>query len=123
MDITPLVPQGRQIITGYGEGGFKINHEFVSGSLLVFPDRRLAWPVSEEGMLTLESLAPVLETSEVELLLIGTGSGTAFIDPSIRQALKAKNINVDVMDTGAACRTYNVLIAEERRVAAALIAV
>lgn len=123
MDITPRIPQGSKVITGYGEGGFKLNHEFIEGSLLLFSDRCVAWDVTEPGMLTLESLTPVLEAGGVELLLLGTGSGIAFPDPAIRQALKSRNIGLDAMDTGAACRTYNVLLMEGRRVAAALIAV
>jgi uncharacterized protein len=123
MDITPFIPQGKQVITGYGEGGFKINNAFIKGSLLVFPARSIAWDITSADALSLDSLHAVLESDMVELLLIGTGSSIAYIDPAIRAAFKAKNIGTDIMDTGAACRTYNVLVSEERRVAAALIAV
>lgn len=123
MDITPLVPQGRKTITGYGGGGFKINYEFVEGSLLVFVDQVEAWDVQEASAITIDKLASVLARQDVELLLIGTGARTVVLDPSIRLALKAKGIGVDIMDTGAACRTYNALLAEERRVAAAVIAI
>jgi uncharacterized protein len=124
MDITPLLPQGKQLITGYGSGGFKLNNVFVAGSLLVFPDRALNWPVTKASELTLESLSDVLEAAgSVELLLLGMGGSIAFIDNAIREAIRAKGISLDVMDTGAACRTYNVLLSEERRVAAAVIAV
>ena len=58
-----------------------------------------------------------------QILLIGCGQGAAMISPALRQALRAAGAVIDAMDTGAACRTYNVLLAEERRVAAALIAV
>lgn len=123
MDVTPFIPQGRQVITGYGEGGFKINNEFVAGSMILFPAQRLAWPLNSISELTLDALQPILDSDMVELLLIGTGTSMAFIDPVIRAAFKSKNIGTDIMDTGAACRTYNVLVSEERRVAAALIAV
>jgi uncharacterized protein len=97
---------------------------FVAGSLLVFPDRALNWPVTKASELTLESLSDVLEAAgSVELLLLGMGGSIAFIDNAIREAIRAKGISLDVMDTGAACRTYNVLLSEERRVAAAVIAV
>lgn len=120
MDITPLVPKGRQVITGYGDGGFKINHEWVAGSLIVFADRTIQW----NGEITPQSLLPIIETiPPVELLLIGTGKHTAQIDPAIRQLFRSKNIALDIMDTGAACRTYNVLLSEDRRVAAAVIAI
>jgi uncharacterized protein len=124
MDITPLLPKGRQVITGYGDGGFKINNEFISGSLLVFPEQALRWDVTDAAHISENTLLPVIQAaSSVELLLLGTGSSIVYVDKAIRQILKAKGIGLDVMDTGAACRTYNVLIAEERRVAAALFAV
>ena len=117
----PLIPKGRKIITGYGGGGFKINHEFVAGSLIVFPESVLSWDAAPP--FTLAHFTPVLESSGIELLLLGTGEGNLPLDPAIRAALKAKGIATDVMNTGAACRTYNVLLSEERRVAAAVIAV
>ena len=122
VDITPLLPKGRKNITGYGGGGFKINQEFVSGSLLVFPDEVLSWDAQEGTPLTAEHFTAVLG-KQIELLLIGSGNGTQPLDPQVRAALKAAGIASDVMDTGAACRTYNVLLSEERRVAAAVIAV
>lgn len=118
MDITPRVPKNRQLITGYGGGGFKINGEFVEGSLIIFPEKTVAITG-----ITLAALQPVLDDVEVELLLIGTGKTMQPLDPAIRAALKAKNIACDPMDTGAACRTYNVLASEERRVAVAIIAI
>lgn len=124
MDITPLVPKGRQVLTGYGAGGFKINNEFVQGSLLVFPENLIAWNAASAGQITAMSLQPVLDAAEtVELLLVGTGASIVPLDPDIRALFKSKGITIEVMDTGAACRTYNVLLAEERRVAVALIAV
>ena len=69
-------------------------------------------------------MAPVLEAEPaVEILLIGTGSAMAPIPPALRALLRSRGIGCDGMDTGAACRTYNVLLAEGRRVAAVLIAV
>ena len=124
MDITPLVPKGRQLLTGYGGGGFRINNEFVGGSILLFAEGHHAWALTDAVQLTAFSLQPVLEAAEpVELLLIGTGKSIAMIDSAIRPLFKSKGIALEVMDTGAACRTYNILLAEERRVAAALIAV
>jgi len=124
MDITPLVPKGRQVLTGYGAGGFKINNEFVGGSILLFAEGHHAWTVSDASQISAFTLQPVLESEpHIELLLIGTGKSMAMLDNTLRPLLKSKGIAVEVMDTGAACRTYNVLLAEERRVAAALIAV
>ena len=73
--------------------------------------------------LTLESLDPVKEADPaVEVLLLGVGSKNALVPSTLRKALRVAGIVLDAMDTGAACRTYNVLMAEDRRVAAALIA-
>ncbi len=124
MDVTPLIPQGRQVIESYGDGGFRVTGERFRGSILVLPDWSAPWPLSAIGELTLESLEPVLAAEPpVEVLLIGCGSAMAFIDPDLREAARARGVALEPMDTGAACRTYNVLMAEDRRVAAALIAV
>ncbi len=123
MDITPLIPEGRQIVERYGGGGFQISGVRHVGSVLVFPQRTLAWDVASFDQVTTDSLAPLIEASQaVELLLLGTGPRMQFVAPALRETLKAVGVTVDGMDTGAACRTYNVLMAEERLVAAALIA-
>ena len=122
-DITPAVPAGKQVIQSYGEGRFRIAGESFSGSVLVFPDRTLSWPVRSTASLTPESLAPVMAPDAgVEVLLIGAGGQPFFLDPGLRAALREAGIVADAMDTGAACRTFNVLLGEDRRVAAALIA-
>ncbi len=72
---------------------------------------------------TLERFAPVVARGDVEILLLGCGRRMGILPPALRQGLRASGIVVDAMDTGAACRTYNVLLAEERRVAAALIGI
>ena len=126
MDVTPLVPEGRQIIEGYGNGGFRIGGIVHPGSRLVFPEHSEDWPVASFDALTIEALAPVIAAGKdgaVELLLLGCGSRLAPVPPAIRAALKEAGVGVEPMDTGAACRTYNVLMAEGRRIAAALIAV
>lgn len=124
MDVTPLVPQGRQIIESYGDGGFRVTGERYSGSILVWPEGAAAWAPATIEDLNIESLEPVLAAEPpVEVLLIGCGRNMAFIDPELRDAAKARGVALEPMDTGAACRTYNVLMMEDRRVAAALIAV
>ena len=124
MDVTPLIPVGRQVIDAYGNGGFRIAGTAHAGSVLVLPEQTLAWDIADFAALTLESLAPVVAASPaVEILLLGCGRSMAYLDPALRATLRAQGVKVDAMDTGAACRTFNVLLAEERRVAAALIAV
>jgi uncharacterized protein len=124
MDVTPLIPTGRKVIDAYGGGGFRISGESFAGSILLFPDRVLPWPVVDFAQVTRDSLAAFVgHAPAVELLLLGCGSRTGLFDPALRRELRAAGLIVEAMDTGAACRTYNVLLSEERRVAAALIAV
>ena len=124
MDITPQIPVGRTVIEGYGAGGFTVDGNRVVGSVLVFPGRVVGWPVTAFDQVTAASLDAVTAAlPAVEILLIGSGARLELAPTSLRTALRDAGIALDVMDTGAACRTYNVLLAEERRVAAALIAV
>ncbi len=124
MDVTPLIPEGRQVIESYGEGRFRISGELHAGSVIVFPERTLAWPVTAISELTPESLGPVAAARDsVDVLLLGCGARMALLPRILKEKLRAAGIVVEPMDTGAACRTYNVLLSEERRVAAALIAV
>ena len=126
MDLTPLVPAGRQIIESYGDLRFRVTGALHQGSILVFPDRTQVWPIADIAALTAEDLADIREAGakgDVDLLLIGCGSRMTLIQKDLRASLRAAGVVVEAMDTGAACRTYNVLAAEGRRVAAALIAV
>lgn len=124
MDVTPVVPAGRQLIQSYGGGGFTIAAVRHEGSVLVLPQRTRRWSVTAFADLSADSLAPLADADPApEVLLLGTGRRFAMIDPRRRQDLRARyGVAVECMDTTAACRTYNVLLAEERRVAAALIA-
>jgi uncharacterized protein len=124
MDITPVIPKGKQIITGYGNGRIMINREPHEGALIVFPDRVISWNVFSMEALVPESFAFLDEMTEtVELLLLGTGKSSIPVSPSVRALCKARGVNLEVMDTGAACRTYSILLAEGRALAAALLPV
>jgi uncharacterized protein len=126
MDVTPLIPAGRQMVESYGDGRFRISGRVFEGSVLVFSDRTLAWPVRDAGAVTAESLAGVAAAGQagaVDLLLIGCGPQMAPLPGALRKALRDSGVVTEAMDTGAACRTYNVLAAEGRRVAATLIAI
>jgi uncharacterized protein len=125
LDLTPLIPAGRQIVESYGEGRFRVTGAVYEGSILVFPGRTLAWPVASVDQLNEASLAPVAaegEAGNTDLLLLGCGLRMAMVPAALRQYLRAAGVVIEAMDTGAACRTYNVLMADGRRVAAALIA-
>jgi uncharacterized protein len=126
LDLTPLIPSGRQIVESYGEGRFRVTGQLYRSAILVFPERTIAWPVGAAAEASLENLEPILVAARehmVELLLFGQGPRMQLVPPALRQGLRAAGVVVEPMDTGAACRTYNVLVAEGRLVAAALIPV
>jgi uncharacterized protein len=115
---------GRAPISGYGKGLFRIGGLQHSGSVLILPEGMFPWEVHSAAELSLASLAPVLEVgAALHFLLLGTGAAQVFPEPPIRAAFAAAGIGLEAMDTGAACRTYNVLLGEERVFAAALIAI
>jgi uncharacterized protein len=115
---------GRHLIDAYGNGGFRFAEMSHRGSILALPSGVVAWPVTSMADVTRESLAPVFaEGPELELLLFGTGLDIAAFPEAWRARFRAAGIGLDVMQTGAAARTYNILLAENRKVGAALIAV
>jgi len=118
MDLTPIAPAGRQLIERYGAEGFRVSGVVYAGPVLVFPDRTMIW---ENPVISIEGLAPVVAHGGVELVLIGLGTRGAPVAPALRAALRAHGIGIEAMATGAACRTYGVLLAEDRQVAAALL--
>ncbi|OUR78293.1 hypothetical protein A9Q83_07920 [Alphaproteobacteria bacterium 46_93_T64] len=122
-DISGIPEEGQQLVNSYGDGGFRISGVRYEGNVIVLPDQTSAWNIASIEDLSIEALAPIINaTPAVEILLIGCGAVMAFIEDDIRNALRAKGITIDSMDSGAAVRTYNVLLLEKRRVAAALIA-
>lgn len=115
---------GSSPIDAYGNGGFRFADMSHRGSLLFLPSGIHGWEARADSELTVDLFAPVLaETGKIEVLLIGTGKEMRFIPPALRTALREKGIVCDPMNTGAAVRTYNILLAESRAVAAALIAI
>lgn len=113
-----------RVIDAYGGGGFRVGGESIGGSILLLPDGTVLSWTADVRALSAENFDAVIAASPPpEILLLGCGPRAAFVPPAVRQRLRDAGIVVDAMDTGAACRTFNILIAEERRVAAALIAV
>ena len=121
MDLVPLVAAGRQVVERYGPSGFRVTGVIWRGPVLVFPDLTVPWTLGEATAVSEESLQPVVDHGGVQVLLLGLGSRIPMISPDLRATLRQAGISLEPMDTGAACRTYNLLIAEDRRVAAALI--
>ncbi len=112
-----------QVLQGYRAGGFTVSGVRHVGSILVFPDRTLPWAIGAPGDLDLVGFEPVRIAQPMpDILIVGLGADFALFPASLRQAIRAWGPVVEAMATPAACRTYNVLLAEERRVAAALIA-
>jgi uncharacterized protein len=115
---------GRAPVDAYGNGGFRFADMSHIGSILCLPSGIHGWSPKDSGALALEDIERILsEAGEIEVILFGMGNELRPIPKPLKEALRAKNISSDPMSTGAAVRTYNVLLAEERRAAAALIAV
>jgi len=107
-------------IQAYGDGGFRIRGKTHAGSVIVQRDSVHPLSATSFADITTDSFEIL---SEAGILLIGTGKTMHFLAPELRGALSARGLVADAMDTGAACRTFNVLLAEDRAVTAALIAV
>jgi uncharacterized protein len=121
MDLVPVVLPGRLVIERYGPSGFRIGGVIHRGPVLVFPDRTLPWTATDPAALTRESLEPVIARGDIEILIVGCGRRMAVLAGPLRAELRRAGIAVEAMATDAACRTYNLLLSEDRRVAAALI--
>lgn len=114
-----------QVVERYGAGKFQISGLSYQSSVLVFPERTIDWPVTAFSDIDDKALALVLAESQasqgIELLLLGCGSRMELVSTALRAPLRAAGIVIEPMDTGAAARTFNLLLSEDRRVAAALI--
>ncbi len=119
----PHLPRSAPI-EAYGKGGFAFDEMSHRGSLLCLPDAIWAWPVTRPEQIDKASLARVFEAANsIDTLIIGTGNDVWLPPPALREALRAVRVVLDAMQTGPAVRTYNIMMGERRRVAAALIAV
>ncbi|MFK4060557.1 MULTISPECIES: Mth938-like domain-containing protein [Brucella] len=115
---------GRAPIDAYGDGGFRFAEMSHRGSILCLPSGIHGWEPATPPILAKVDLKMILEqASDIEILLVGTGMDLRRIPEDVRAILREHRISSDPMSTGAAVRTYNVLLAEDRAVAAALIAV
>jgi uncharacterized protein len=115
---------GRAQIDAYGNGGFRFADMSHRGSIVCLPSGIHGWLAGSADTLTPEDFAlAIAEAGGIDVMLIGLGSEPRPLPRAVKDALKAAGLGHDVMTTGAAVRTYNVLVAEDRNVAAALIAV
>ena len=115
---------GKHLIDGYGRGGFRFADMSHQGSLLALPSGIYAWPITKFEDVTPASFARVMqECDQIDTLLIGSGETMVVLPKPLYWFLKDGKLSIDVMNTGAAARIYNIMKSENRRVAAALIAV
>ncbi|WCR53809.1 MAG: hypothetical protein PG981_000831 [Wolbachia endosymbiont of Ctenocephalides orientis wCori] len=120
MDIIPSVSKDKNLINGYQKGRFLVNEKEYCGSIVVFPEKVIE--LGEFDVNNREYFENFLEQG-IEILLIGTGKVRNVPNPSIKSYLmEQKGLNVEFITTGAACRTYNILISEDRFVVAYLLA-
>lgn len=121
MRLTLDTPTGINLVTHLGPDGIRVGERALTRSFIVSAaELREEWAVTDPGGLSLESLAPALALGP-EILVLGTGDRICFPASQVFAALAERGIGLEVMDTAAACRTYNVLVGEERPVVAALI--
>ena len=119
----PHLPRSAPI-DAYGNGGFAFADMSHRGSLLCLPDAIWAWSVTKPTEIDEYTLSRVFAAANgIDSLIIGTGTDVWIVPNRLREALRAVHIGLDSMQTGPAIRTYNIMIGERRRVAAALIAV
>jgi uncharacterized protein len=120
MKFTEIEDTGANVIEGYGEGRVRINGRDYTRSLAVSAEHvELDWGPDDLDALSVAHLEAVLGEA-TQVLILGTGSRQRFPSPEVQFALLERGIGVEVMDTGAACRTYNILVSEGRDVVAAL---
>ena len=113
--------EGKNLFTAYGEGWVEVNRKRYTQSVVVSGERIVAdWPLASVADLSADHVAAILDL-EPEIVLLGTGSTFAFPDRAKLAPLYNAGIGVEVMDTPAACRTYNILLGEGRNVVAALV--
>ena len=121
MDVTPLVASNAQIVQSYKDGQFRISGQLYDGAIAVRPTEVTEWTHQKDRVdqLGIDDIRPFVKDNEV--ILLGTGGQMAILPRELRQCLRQAAIHLEVMDTGAACRTYNVLLAEGRDVVALLL--
>jgi uncharacterized protein len=121
MKLTDDRTAGINLVRSYGEGRLRIAETTLDRSCLIKADRLVTdWRPQTIGELRIEDLDAVFAL-EPEIVVIGSGTRQRFPDPSLLAAVLSRGIGCEVMDTGAACRTYNVLASEDRKVVAALL--
>lgn len=118
VQFVPAAPRKALLVQGYAPGGFRVAGMVHAGGILIAPEAVHPWPVTDLASVTPDDFAPI---SGVQVLLLGTGPVMRRPPAALLDALVARGLAVDFMDSRAAARTYNVLATEGRQVAAALL--
>ena len=114
-------PSADYVFGNYGDGKLKVNQSDYDASLIIFPDQlHTDWPVNSVDDLEVQHFDEIIARSP-DIVLLGTGLQQQFLSVDLRRSLVQAQLNLEIMDTAAACRTYNLLVAEGRDVAAAVI--
>ncbi|MFT6332509.1 MAG: hypothetical protein ACJAW3_000848 [Lentimonas sp.] len=122
MDISPTIPKNRNIINGYGINNFKINEKTHKNSLILTPNQLIEVKIDSVEDFFSQDLSKIIDI-EPEIMLIGTGNNHQIIPAILKNKIKSffPNTSIDEMNTASACRTYNILMMEDRNVAVLLI--
>ena len=124
MQLQDIEFSGQNLIEAYGDNGFRLTGGRVEGSILLLPDSVTSLQADLLSDLTLAHFEPVFTADPtIEIMILGTGKKQTFPPIEFRKHFIENNIALEVMDTGAACRTYNILASEDRPVAAGILAV
>ena len=110
MDLTRIESTDRQHIQKYSPDGFTVSGVVFPGAALVFAQESVSWAVTAFETLTVEDFEPIIaQSGQIDLCLLGCGDRMAMVPAEIREVVRAAGIGIEPMDTGAACRTFNVL--------------
>lgn len=120
MKFTQENSQGSNVFSNYGGGALTVNDVEHQNSLLIFPDLLRDWPVTNATELQISDFEIFVERRP-DIMILGTGATQQFPSIELRRELAKLQIQLDVMDTAAACRTYNLLVSEDRNIGAAVI--
>lgn len=121
MDLTPLIHANAQVIQRYDRHGFTIGKKQFEGPVMVFPGQCLPWDMAGESPAPEDFEQLLALCDRIDIVFFGGGRRAQLPPPPVRQRFKSGRVGLEPMDTGAACRSFNVLLAEGRRVAAALL--
>ena len=121
MEITEIKGSGKPFVTAYGPGSFSFGDRVLSGAVVVTPDAVRSFDQPDLNQLKPEQLARLLPfLQRMDIVLVGTGGAASTLPDDLRLWAKDQGLALDIMDSGAAARTFNVLLSEERRVGAVL---